>query len=114
MSQGNQQFEDHVLANLDEAEGQIGYHFKGLREMIDKFGAVGAAKMLVDLNSVLKPHDGFQVLSANDRESLSIEQAVIDFADSGLFTAAEVQSAKSRLLIFKRKKQRNRGEVAGA
>jgi hypothetical protein len=105
-----QKFEGCVLANLDKAEGQIGYHFKGLREMIKDFGAVKAAKMLVDLNNVLKPYDGFQVLSVNDLEELSVEQAVIDFTESGLFTPAEVQTAKSRLLVFKGKKLRARGE----
>jgi hypothetical protein len=112
MNDDEERFEGHVLASLDKAEAQIGYTFKGLREMIEQFGAVGAAKILVDLNSVLKPHDGFQVLSVHDLEQLSVEQAVIDFADTSLFTAADVQSAKSRLLIFKRKKLRDRGEVA--
>jgi hypothetical protein len=48
---------------FDKPESQIGYHFKGMRDMIKSFGAV----------YVLKRHDGFQVLSAQDLENLSVD-----------------------------------------
>ena len=105
-----ERFQDHVLTNIEAAESQIDYSFFGLRELIDQHGAVSVAKMLVDMNNVLKPYDGFQVLAEHDLEHLSVEQAIIDFADSDRFTAAEVQIAKTRLAIHKRRKQRERNE----
>jgi hypothetical protein len=103
-----EKFQDYVLTHIEKAEAEIGYIFRGLRELIDQHGAVPVAKMLVDINNVLKPYDGFQVLAEHDLEHLSVEQAIIDFADSGLFTTAEVQTARARLGILKRKKQRER------
>ncbi|MBW7964155.1 hypothetical protein [Bradyrhizobium sp. BR 10261] len=105
-----ERFKEHVLANIETAESQIDYSFFGLRELIDLHGAVSVAKMLVDMNNVLKPYDGFQVLAEHDLEHLSVEQAIIDFADSDMFTAAEVQTAKTRLAIHKRRKLRERSE----
>lgn len=105
-----EKFQEHVLANIETAENQIDYSFFGLRQLINLHGAVSVAKMLVDMNNVLKPYDGFQVLAECGLDHLSVEQAIIDFADSNLFTAAEVQIAKTRLAIHKRRKQRERSE----
>lgn len=101
-------FEMHVLANLDKAEKSIGYHFKGIRELIAEHGAVATAKMLVDVNMVLNIHSGFRVLDASDLEHLSIEQAVVDYAESGLFTPAEIATAKARLVVTANRKKRER------
>jgi hypothetical protein len=99
-------FEDLVLANLDEAERLTGHNFKGVRDLIDKHGAVDAARMLIDINMVLKEYSGFKILDAHDLERLSIEQAIVDFAESGLFTPAEVSAARSRLWIVANRKKR--------
>lgn len=99
-----QDFEDRILANFDEAENLIGYSFTGLRELILDHGAVETAKMLLTIDGVLKQHGGFQVLAAHDLEHFSVEQAVIEFADTGLFTMMEIGTAKSRLAISLRKK----------
>lgn len=104
-----QDFEDRILANFDEAENLIGYSFTGVRELILDYGAVETAKMLLTIDGVLKQHGGFQVLAAHDLEHLSVEQAVIDFADTTLFTAAEIGTAKARLALHKRKKDRDQG-----
>jgi len=64
-------FEMHVLANLDKAEKSIGYHFKGIRDLIKEHGAVETAKLLVDVNMVLNIHSGFKVLDPLVRSVLS-------------------------------------------
>jgi hypothetical protein len=106
MAMNELDFEDLVLANLDEAERQTGHNFKGVRDLIDKHGAVDAARMLIDINMVLKEYSGFKILDAHDLERLSIEQAIVHFAESGLFTAAEVSTARSRLWIVANRKKR--------
>jgi hypothetical protein len=102
-----EQFAQRVLANIEEAETKTGYVFRGLRDMIDQHTAVKAAKMLVDISHMGRPYDGFQVLVAHDLEHLSVEQAIADFAESGLFTVREVRTAKARLIVTKEKKLRN-------
>ncbi len=66
MAMNELDFEDLVLANLDEAERLTGHNFKGVRELIEKHGAVEAAKMLIDINMVLKEYSGFKILDAHD------------------------------------------------
>jgi len=105
-----EKFKEHVLANIEKAESEIDHSFMGLRELIEQHGAVPVAKMLVDINNVLKSFGGFQVLAQHNLEHLSVEQAIIDFADSGLFTEAEIDTARARLSIHKRKMLRERNE----
>jgi hypothetical protein len=94
-------FEQEVINRLDQATMETGYSFFGILEIIDKVGAVEAAKMLVGPNGTGKFHDGFKLLVRAKLSHLTIEQAVIDFKDSGLFSPDEVSSATARIAMAK-------------
>jgi hypothetical protein len=100
-----QDFEDHVLANLDKAEQLIGYVFRGLRGLIEQYGAVVVAKTMVTIDNTFVMHDGLQVLSRHDMEHFSLEQAIIDFADAPFFEAADISAAKAKLYFAAWKKK---------
>jgi hypothetical protein len=100
MTKLERDFERHLLEKLEWAENLIGYSLAGIREFIVEFGAVQTAKMLVDPNHVLEPDNGFTILVKHGLANLSVEQAMIDFAQRGLFTAAEIKAAKARIAIF--------------
>jgi hypothetical protein len=57
--------------------------------------------MLVGPNSTGKFHEGFEFLVRKKISQFSIEQAVIDFKDSGLFSTDEVSSARARIAMAK-------------
>jgi hypothetical protein len=90
------EFEEVILSRLDEAERRTSYQFTGARSLIADVGAVRAAKRLLD-PTVGKLHDGLKVLIQHELVRLSIEQAVIDFADRDCFTHDEISTAKARL-----------------
>jgi hypothetical protein len=100
-----ERFKKDVLARLSRAEAAIpGYSFTRMRSLIDKNGAVATAKSLLDLSKLTDIQYGLEALAENDLLDCSIEQAAIDFENSGEFTAAEVAIAKSRLLIASKKR----------
>jgi hypothetical protein len=101
------EFEKLVLTRLDEAERRTSYQFIGARRLISEMGAVKAAKTLLD-PKFGKLHDGLRVLMQNDLVHLSIEQAVIDFADRECFTGDEVSTAKARLYYAGKRTNNNR------
>jgi hypothetical protein len=90
------EFEKLVLSRLDEAERRIPYPFTGARRLIAEMGAVKAAKILLDPTAG-KIHDGLKALIHYELIHLSIEQAVIDFADRDCFTEDDISTAKVRL-----------------
>lgn len=95
-----EEFQRHVLAQLDRAEEIIGkYRFRGMRSLIEDYGAVETAKRLLDPGSLGQPYDGFSVLADHDLLDCSLEQSVVTFAKSGLFHNSLVSSAKARLAI---------------
>lgn len=104
-----QDFEDRIIANLDEAERPLSYYFAGLRGLIDRFGAVNVAKGLVSIDNTFHMHDGFQILSDNDLEHLSVEQAIIDFADAPFFDEVDISAAKAKLYLASMKKKMGGG-----
>jgi hypothetical protein len=99
-----QEFEEYVLANLDDAESRIGYYFAGLRGLIERYGAVNMAKGLVSIDNTFHMHDGFQILSDNDLQHLSVEQAMIDFQQASFFDDAHISAAKAKLYLASIKK----------
>jgi hypothetical protein len=99
-------FHDHLIRSLTEAEAQLVYCFAGLRKLIDDKGAVAAAIQLLDISRAVQEQDGFTILAENNLLHLSLEQAVIDFAESGLFPASIIASARSRLLLAKNRMKR--------
>lgn len=108
-SASKEEFEEYVLANLDEAESRIGYYFAGLRGLIGRHGAVSVAKGLISINNTFHMHGGFQILSNNDLEHLSVEQAMIDFADAPFFEDVDIAAAKAKLYLASMKKKMGEG-----
>lgn len=104
-----QDFEDHIIANLDEAERLLGYCFTGLRGLIDRYGAVNVAKGLVSIDNAFRMHDGLQNLSKNDLEHLSVEQAMIDFANAPFFESVDIAAAKAKLYLVSMNKKTGEG-----
>ncbi len=100
-------FQQHVLEKLCEAEERTGDPLGSIRNLIADLGAVPVARMLVDPSDVRDPPAGFLRLLEYDLARLTIEQAILDFAHTGLFTANEVETAKARLAMFKRPKHRS-------
>jgi hypothetical protein len=97
------QFQVHVLVRLREAEVLTGDSFGGVCNLIVDLGAVEVAKMLVDAQELMLPPSGFIRLLKHKLACLTIEQAIVDFADSGLFTDEEVETAKVRLATFRKR-----------
>lgn len=100
-------FQLHVLEKLRKAEELTGDPLGSIRNLIVDLGAVPVARMLVDPQDVRNPPTGFLRLLEHDLARLTIEQAIVDFAHTGLFTDAEVETAKARLRIFGRQKHRS-------
>ena len=100
-----ERFSKDVLARLDRAEAAIpGYEFTAMRDLIEKQGAVFTAKRVLDINHVTTFQSGLEKLAEHDLLDCSIEQAVIDHETSAEFTSEEVDVAKTRLMIMRRKK----------
>jgi hypothetical protein len=75
-----------------------GQDFPVLKELIRKYGAVKAAKTL--LSDEYNLNDGF--IRLRDRKMLdySVEQVVLNYESSGLFTPDEIEVAKKRLNVW--------------
>lgn len=101
-------FERLVLSNLAEAEDLTGHSFFGLRTMIAERGAVSAACRLLEPSNIGQLFDGFTVFVETDLLRFSVEWAVVSFASSGLFSLGVVNTAKARLLIAKKRIDRDR------
>jgi hypothetical protein len=95
-------FEAYVLSKLDEAEMQLGFVFSGLRSLIGDKGAAGAARYLLDPANIGHPFQGFRRMAENALVNCSIEAAVVQFQDSGLFARPIIETAKVRLLLASR------------
>jgi hypothetical protein len=93
-------FQQHVLRLLQEATKLTKDALGEVRNLIEDLGAVEVAKMLVDPTDVSDPPAGFLRLMENNLARLTIEQAMIDFADSGLFEVEEIEAARARLANF--------------
>lgn len=96
------QFQAHVLVRLREAEMLASDRFGGVCNLIVDLGAVEIAKMLVDPQETMFPPSGFIRLLKYKLACLTVEQAIVDFAESGLFTDDEVETAKVRLAAFRK------------
>ena len=97
MTNEEQRFHDDLIRRLDKARDELAIDFKKMREAIATNTAVGAAKYFISPDRDGKLHEGLLSLARVNRTNLSLEQAVIDFKDEGLFTDAEVASARARL-----------------
>jgi hypothetical protein len=81
-----QRFEQTVKERLTQATNETGYSFAGIYKIIKDKGAVVAAKILISPINTGKVHDGLKLLVDRNLSHLSIEQAVIDFENEGLFS----------------------------
>ena len=106
-------FKEHLLRNLDTAEAALHYEFRALREMVKGLGAVGAAIHLLDLAKIGDEQKGFTLLAEAGLLHLSLEQAVLDFQESGLFPPSIIASARARLLIIRNKMNRKSQDIVG-
>lgn len=100
------QFQRHLLAKLREAESLTGDAFGSICNLIEDLGAVEVARMLVDPIDLATPPTGFLRLLEHELGRLTIEQAIVDFADTGLFADEEINAAKARLSIFQSRRRR--------
>jgi hypothetical protein len=98
-----QRFEQTVKERLTQATNETGYSFAGIYKIIKDKGAVVAAKILISPINTGKVHDGLKVLVDRNLYHLSIEQAVIDFENEGLFSEDEISSAQGRLALARMK-----------
>jgi hypothetical protein len=101
--QAAQQFEQTVKERLTRATNESGHSFAGIYKIVEDKGAVGAAKMLIRPANTGKINDGLKALVDRNLSHLSIEQAVIDFANQGLFSEKEISSARDRLALARMK-----------
>lgn len=88
-------FETELKKSLKLAERKLGFGFDRLKQMIDTHGGVQAARKLLSSEEHFK--SGFRYLKENNMLDHSIEAFVVKFADSGLFDADEIQTAKWRI-----------------
>jgi hypothetical protein len=94
------EFARAVNLRLDEAESVTGHQFHTLRKLIKQKGsAVDAVRFLLSPERPGGFTEGFEILARHNLLSHSIEQAAIDFAESGLFTEAQLSKARAQLAI---------------
>ena len=72
-----------------------GEDFPVLKELMRKYGAVKAAKIL--LSDDYNLNAGFVYLRERKMLDYSVEQVVLNYESSGLFTPEEIDVAKKRL-----------------
>jgi hypothetical protein len=70
-----------------------------LRALIAERTAVDAARYLLSPSTSAGFSWGFELLAAANLLSHSIEQAALDFADSGLFSEEQLSKARAQLAI---------------
>ena len=75
-----------------------GFELPILRQLIVRYGAVKAAKMLLDDEKFHR--EGFLRLKDNKLLDYSVEQIVLNHEQSGLFTDYEIEVARNRLGSF--------------
>jgi hypothetical protein len=94
-----QKFAIYYGALLDEAQQITGHAFPRLRALIAERTAVDAARYLLSPSTSAGFSWGFELLAAANLLSHSIEQAALDFADSGLFSEEHLSKARAQLAI---------------
>lgn len=96
-----EQFQAVVLARLDEASQLLGHSFAKLRDLIAERGGVDAARYLMSPSTVGTFTYGFKLLVSSGLLSHTIEQAVIDFEHTKLFTSDQISKARATIATAK-------------
>jgi hypothetical protein len=95
-------FEKVVLERIGQAKKLTGYSFFGLLKAIETDGAVATARRLIGPQNNETFQDGMKELNARDLLKLSVEQAVIDFAEKGyIFDDDDASAATERLRLVR-------------
>ena len=103
------QFERVVRERIAKAQQLTGHSFSGLLGLIEKVGAVAAARQLISPGNLGKFQAGMRVLFHASLLDLSVEQAIVEFGQDGkIFDSSEVEGASHRLqmmrIVFARRK----------
>jgi hypothetical protein len=88
-----------VLAKFEEAEKRSGKSLNDARLLIEMLGIMEVVDMLVGEQPTVPPA-GFRQLMKDDLARFTLEQAMLDFADSGLLTRLQIENARSRLQSY--------------
>ena len=95
------EFNKRILNLPDIAERESGERFPVFRDMLKRYGGVGAAKELLSLklgrDDLRLSSSGFIKLYKLGLKHLTVEALVVEFEDSNLFTINEIWIAKFRL-----------------
>ncbi len=75
----------------------IGYNAAKFIQMVSEYGGVNTAKMLINADS---PFDGFLSLWKKNRLDLSIEAVIQNPKWKPLFSEAEIERARKRLIEY--------------
>lgn len=101
-----QRFKRHLLKKMKEActlsEDSLG----GICDLVDHLGADEVIHLLVVPDEIHNPPSGFIRLMNSNLARLTIEQAILDFAETGLFTKLQIETARERLAVYARMGQR--------
>jgi hypothetical protein len=92
-------FESIVIENLTLAKSRTGHNFTDLHELFGKLGVIETARLLMSPGIGAGFTCGFRILASAGLLHLSIEQTVIDFTDSRLFTEEQVSKARATLTM---------------
>ena len=88
-------FEERVKQAIRHAERVTAVPFSRLKTLVDAQGAVYAAKQL--LGNRERFSIGFRKLADSGLLQCTVEQIVVDFSHTNLFTPEEVETARWRL-----------------
>lgn len=92
----------HLLKLLKEAQRRSGESLGDVIDLIKYLGADEVIQLLVPAEGIHNPPAGFVRLMRSDLARYTIEQAIVDFAESGLFTRLQLETARARLAIYSR------------
>lgn len=93
-------FEERLKDHIDKSKREIGVDFPFTRTLIQKHKGVGAAKTFLSMKNVFS--EGFKRAMERGGSSYTLEAAVLEYKDSGLFTDTEIEIAQWRLANYEK------------
>jgi hypothetical protein len=94
-------FNERILNLPDIAERESGGRFPVFREMLRRYGGIGAAKNLLKLklerDDIRVSNSGFKKLFEMGLKKYTVEALVVEFEHADIFTKSEIEIAKYRL-----------------
>lgn len=92
------EFNRRMLGIYQRAKEEVGYNASRFLQMLEEHGGVQTAHMLLGSST---PSDGYRALWERGRLDLTVEALVLE-KDWGLFSAAELATARERLEEYER------------